>query len=81
MAKQLYDKTNSQVEAMSKIGYFLMVKLSVPLMVGPKALVSYYNYFSTDLGPDAFELSIPAWCVFYQNRRIKQLIQINNIVN
>lgn len=60
-SKQLYDKTDRQIEMMSKIAYFVMVTLSVPLIIGPKALISYYKYFTTDLGPDAFEQSMPVW--------------------
>lgn len=27
----------------------------------PKAILSYFSYFTTDAGPEAFELSIPMW--------------------
>lgn len=31
----------------------------------PKALFSYFIYFTTDLGNDAFELPLPMWYVFH----------------
>lgn len=59
--KQLYEKTNRQIEHVSKITHFVMVKISVPVIVLPKALLCYFLYFTTDLGANAFELSIPTW--------------------
>lgn len=35
----------------------------VPGFVIPKIFVSYFNYYTTNLGNDAFELSIPMWWV------------------
>ena len=60
-SKKLYEKTNRQIELISKIAHFIMVKLSVPGFVLPKAFVSFFKYFTTDLGRDAFELSLPVW--------------------
>lgn len=57
----MYEKTNRQIEVVSKITHFVMVKISAPLFVLPKALLCYFLYFTTDLGSNAFELSIPTW--------------------
>lgn len=61
VSKELFEKTNYQIETMSKVAFFVMVKLSVPGFILPKAFVSYFKYLTTDLGPNAFDLSIPAW--------------------
>lgn len=56
---------------MSKVAYLVMVKLSGPAIFGPTALISYYRYFTTDLGPDAFELPMPVWWVFDTNAQVE----------
>lgn len=51
------------VELICKIIYIFMVKVFVPCFVCPRAMISFYLYFSTDLGCDAFDLPIPTWYV------------------
>lgn len=60
-SKKMYEKTNRLVEKWCKIAYFVIVKMSVPGFILPKALVSLFIYYTTDSGPDAFELPIPVW--------------------
>lgn len=60
-SEKRFTKINRQVEKMSEIVYFIMVKISVPAILGPKAIHSYYTHFSTDLGADAFESPLPMW--------------------
>lgn len=60
-SRTMYAKTNNLSEKLSKIIYFLMVKVSVPGFVLPKAILSFFIYCTTDAGSDAFELSIPTW--------------------
>ena len=60
-SKKMYKKTNRLVEKLCKIAYFIIVKVSAPCLAIPKALLSFFMYFTTDLGPNAFELPIPAW--------------------
>lgn len=63
-SKELYEKTSHRIETLSRVAFLVMVKLSVPGFILPMAFVSYFKYFTTDLGPNAFDLLIPAWYVF-----------------
>lgn len=56
-----YGKANQCVESLSEIAYYTMVRVSLPGFVLPKAMFSFYQYFFTDVGNDAFELSLPMW--------------------
>lgn len=60
-SKKMYEKTNRLAEKCSKIICFLIMKMSIPGFVLPKAIFSYFRYFTTDAGPNAFELPILAW--------------------
>lgn len=57
----MYEKTNRFTENISKIIQTVVVHISVPGFVLPKAFYSYFMYFTTELGADAFELPIPTW--------------------
>lgn len=59
MAK--YEKTNALVETLSKAIQFVVVYVSAPGFVLPKAIYSFVMYSISDLGPDAFELPFPTW--------------------
>lgn len=61
VARPMYERTNQQAENYSKIIYFLIVYVSAPSFVLPKAMLSYFLYFTTDLGFEAFEMPIPQW--------------------
>lgn len=52
------------VEKLSRIINFVMMKLGVPLFIIPKAIISYFMFFTTDAGRDAFELPFEMWQVF-----------------
>lgn len=54
-------KSNLIAEKWSKIAYFFLVRVSLPGLLMPEALFSFYQYFTTDLGNEAFELSLPMW--------------------
>lgn len=58
--KRLYKKTNRRVETLCKImdSIFLSIVL---IIIIPKATICYFKYFLTDLGMDAFEMSLPMW--------------------
>lgn len=60
-SNKLYEKTNRQIEMISKVAYFALIYVSVPAIILPKSLLCFYVYFSSDLGPESFELSVPAW--------------------
>lgn len=60
-SKQIYEKTNKLTEKLSEIVYLFYAKVAIPGFVLPKAIVCFFVYFTTDRGPDAFELSLPFW--------------------
>lgn len=57
----MYNKFNGIIEKSSEIIYFLAMNVAVPGFVLPKAIVSYYRYFTTDAGSAAFDLPFLAW--------------------
>lgn len=61
--QKLYKKTNQRVETVCRVIDVISLKILAPGFVLPKAIFSYFQYFRTDLGPDAFELSLPVWYV------------------
>lgn len=58
------EKTNHLVEKYSEIGVFAMKNVIAPSFVLPKAIYSFFVYFTSDLGNDALNLPLPAWYVF-----------------
>lgn len=60
-SKALYEKTNRQVELISKIIQFVVLYVSPPVLVLPNAIICLFMYFTTDLGNDAFNLPFPTW--------------------
>lgn len=57
----IYVDTNQKIEKYSKIICFVMGKAAAICFVVPKLIVSFVNYFTTDLGSDAFELPYFMW--------------------
>lgn len=57
----IFAETNQFIEKASKIGFFVVMQISLPGLVLPKALFCYFQYFTTDLANGAFELSLPMW--------------------
>lgn len=64
-SKAKYDKTNRIADIVSRIIYYGAVYIVVPGFVLLIAIYSYFMYFTTDLGPDAFELAILIWYVMF----------------
>lgn len=60
-SRAMLRKTIQHVEKLSGMVYFVAVKLGVPGITLPKAIASYFIYFTTDSGRDAFELPYPMW--------------------
>ena len=60
-SKSMFRTTNQIVEIMSRIIFFIMLKLTPALTYVPWSIYIYFNYFTTDLGNDAFELPMPIW--------------------
>lgn len=60
-SRAIHAETNQLGEKFSKIFYFAATKLAVPGLLLPKAMLSYFIYFTTDAGRAAFDLPFPAW--------------------
>lgn len=52
------------MEKLSELVDLVVVKFSVPCLILPKAIVSYYLYFTTGFRSDAFDLPLPMWFPF-----------------
>lgn len=59
------EKTNELIEISSKIVIFVCTYVIGPCVVSSKAIISFYIYFTTDAGSDAFDLPIPMWWVLW----------------
>lgn len=60
----IYEQAAHQIEKWSKIGYFIIAKVTPVCCILPKAMANYFVYFSTTVGNDAFELPLPMWYVW-----------------
>lgn len=60
-SKPIYLETHRLVEKICKIMTFVLLNVTVPSFVIPKAILCLSLYFTTDLGPDAFDLPLPLW--------------------
>lgn len=58
---EMYEKTVRFVEKLSETMYVVMIKLLLPTLLLPKAILSYFIYFTTDAGSAAFQLPLPTW--------------------
>lgn len=56
--KAVCNKTDQQIEKLSKIGYSVMAKLTPWIWIWPKVITSYFIYFTTDLDSDSFILPV-----------------------
>lgn len=61
VSKIIYEQTNEKFEKWTKIIYFVCMKVTLPGCMAPNFFISYYNYFATDLGREAFRLPYPEW--------------------
>lgn len=57
----LYTEINSNVEKWCKIIITLIMAVAMPAVVFSRFLFSYYLYYATDFGNDAFQLVFPCW--------------------
>lgn len=60
-SKIIYIETVEQSEIGSEIVDFVIAKCIPVAFMLPKPILSYFKYFTTDAGPDAFELTFPLW--------------------
>lgn len=52
----IYNKLNEKIEQFSKIIYFIFVHCTLFGVLMPNFLITFFVYFTTDLGSDAFQL-------------------------
>lgn len=64
MARAILEETNEFIEKWSKIGLFFFKRMAIPCYILPKVAVSFFIYFTTDAGGDAFHLPFSMWWVF-----------------
>lgn len=64
-SKPTYVKLNENIEKWTGVCYFIMAQVTIPAIVAPQFIISFYLYFTTDLGSKAFTLPFPMWCVLY----------------
>lgn len=60
-SNSVYQDCNELVEKLCKILYILFVNISAPGFIMPKIVLSFFLYFTTDSGADAFDLPLPMW--------------------
>lgn len=60
-SKKMYDKANAKIEKYTKIFYFVGIKVSWPGLILPNVIISYFKYFTTDLGSESFKLPFVEW--------------------
>lgn len=60
-SKIIYVKIIEKVEKWSRFIHIVLLYVTVPSFVLPKYVVSFYLFYTTDLGNDAFELPLPVW--------------------
>lgn len=60
-SKATYEKTNELAEKICQIMHFLVVNVAVPAFVLPKAIFSFFMYYSNNFDNNAFELPFATW--------------------
>lgn len=67
-SKKIFTEANENIEKYTKLICFVSIQISHPGLILPNFIISYYNYFTTDLeGGEAFTLAFPEWYVLFQN--------------
>lgn len=51
---RLYEETSERIENYTRMLLSLLVKITIPMGNAPIVILSYYHYFATDLGSEAF---------------------------
>lgn len=57
----MYQKTGRQVEKLTEILFFVIVKIMPQCLVLLKCITRYFVYFTSGFNNDAFELPFPMW--------------------
>lgn len=60
-SQSIFNEANRRVENLSGILFFVITKITPGLIVLPISIYSFFVYFTTDSGPNAFKLPFPMW--------------------
>lgn len=58
---EAYYETAEQIEKWCEIGYFAMIRITPMCWIFPRGASSYFNYFFTNIGNEAFDLPLLMW--------------------
>ncbi|XP_055306180.1 odorant receptor coreceptor-like isoform X2 [Sitodiplosis mosellana] len=61
MSKPLYEAMNLLIEKKCRTIHIVILNVTYPGILLPRFLLSYFLYFTTDLGNDSFTLPVPVW--------------------
>lgn len=60
-SKKIHEETYENIDKCTRYLYYFCVKITVPGVMIPQMITSYLNYFTTDMGKEAFKLPYPEW--------------------
>lgn len=60
-SKAIFENLMAQVDKWANLLVFAMVNVTLPCVTIPKIVISFFAYYATDAGSDAFELPFTAW--------------------
>ena len=59
--KKMYEQVIKNIEKFTQTIDFMFINLTLPGVMIPRLIISYLNYFSTNLGREGFKLPFPEW--------------------
>lgn len=65
-SQAIFKETNQLVEKISEFIFLFMAKMTPAALTLPPLIYSFFIYFTTDLGRDAFILPSPMWWAYMQ---------------
>lgn len=60
-SKEFYEIVNAQVNKWAEVSKFAFMNVTFPCITIPNFIMSFFLYFTTDAGSDAFKLPFPEW--------------------
>lgn len=60
-AVSLHLKTSAKINKLANVLFFVYIKVTWPGVILPPLVMSYYKYYTTDMGLDAFHLPFYMW--------------------
>lgn len=60
-SNEIIEKTNDRIEFWCRIIHAICLKFMPPICMAPQLITCFFNYFTTDLGNDSFEMQFPVW--------------------